>query len=395
MCSAIIISKRILVLKYMAFSFLFIVTISHSQAALENATCKACHPLIYQEYRDSMHSRASVYRDTVHAAVWKLHPSNAKGDYKCAKCHSPSDHQLMEGKKPLTDNAIQRSEAISCQQCHRIESIEKHAKSNRNILTDKKKYFYSADEKRKGEKIKFKEKSSLFGLFTKTSGSPYHSIDYSNENFYNGEVCMGCHSHKENGKGFKVCDLEVKQGKSKETCITCHMPKVKGPLANQKERGMHAYHGVNIHNSDVRILSRYIKLSLEREKSGFTLSVKNEATHTLFPQPLRLAQLKVSLDRNGSITELKPQTFARVIGKNGKASMPWLADTVISDNSIKALETRKIHYDTPLHEGDQLMVVFGYYIVNPKAAKKLNIKDPNITKFILLKEKRFTIPSHF
>lgn len=381
-------------MKYVIISLLFITAITRSQAELENATCKACHPLIYQEYRDSMHSKASIYRDTVHNAVWKLHPSNPKGDYKCAKCHTPSDHQLIEGKSKLANNAIQQNEPISCQQCHRIQSIEKHAKSNKNILTDKKKYFFSADKERKGTKIKFKEESSFFGLFTRTSGSPYHSIDYSNENFYNGDVCMGCHSHKENGKGFKVCDLEVRQGDSKETCISCHMPRVGGPLANQKEHGMHAYHGVNIHESDPKMLSKYIKLTLKKEGDGFTIAIRNEATHTLFPQPLRLAQLRVSIDRNGSNIPLRTDAFARVIGKNGKASMPWLADTVISDNSIKALETRRIHYDTPLQEGDQVVAVFGYYIVNPKAAKKLKLKDPSATKFIILKKERFTLSDH-
>ena len=377
-------------LKAMLLFLLFVAATTQSQAELENATCKACHPLIYQEYRNSMHSKASIYKDAVHKAVWDLHPAKAKGNYNCAKCHTPSDHRLMKGKSKLTDNTIQQNEPISCQQCHKIQSIEKHARANKNILTNKKKYFFSADKEKKGKKVEFKEESSFFGLFTKTIGSPYHDIDYSNENFYNGNACMGCHSHKENGKGFAVCDLEVKQGDSKETCISCHMPKVQGPLANQKEHGVHAYHGANIHSSDMKALSKYIKFALEKDGSGFTVTIKNEATHTLFPQPLRLAQLRVTIERSGSSIPLRTNSFARVIGSNGKASMPWLADTIISDNSIKALETRKIKYDTMLQEGDQVVVTFGYYIVNPKAAKKLNIADPEATRFIVLKEERFT-----
>jgi len=356
----------------------------------ENATCKACHPLIYQEYRNSMHSSASIYKDPIHKAVWDLHPAKVKGNYNCAKCHTPSDHRLMEGKSKLADNAIQQSEPISCQQCHKIKSIDKHAKSNNNVMTEKKKYFFSADNQKKGSKIEFKEESSFFGLFTKTSGSPYHDIDYSNEIYYNGDACMGCHSHKQNSKGFTVCDLEVKQGDSKENCISCHMPKVRGPLANQKGHGTHAWHGASIHSGSPKQLSKYIKLSVEKKRDGFTVSIKNEATHTLFPQPLRLGQLRVEIERDGMAIPLQTHSFARVIGKDGRPAMPWLADTIISDNSIKAHETRKVTYGKPLQKGDQLIVSFGYYLVNPKAAERLNITDQGATNFIMLKKERFS-----
>jgi len=71
--------------------------------------------------------------------------------------------------------------------------------------------------------------------------------------------------------------------------------------------------------------------------------------------------------------------------------MPWLADAIISDTSIKALETRAVKYDTALQEGDAVIVKFGYYVVNPKAAKKLEITDKSVTEFIVLTKKRFEI----
>ena len=362
-----------------------------SQASLENTTCKKCHPVIVEEYQNSMHSKASIFKDPIHKAVWDKHPAKKKNNYKCAKCHTPSDHALMEGKTKLTDNAVQENEPISCQQCHRIQSIEKHAKANKNVMSKKEKYFFSADKARKGTKVEFKEESTLFGLMTKVSGSPYHDIDYSNENFYNGNVCMGCHSHKQNGKGFMVCDLEVKQKDSKETCISCHMPQVKGSLANQKQSQTHAFHGVSIHNTTPKTLSKYVKLSLEKTSDGFNVAVKNEATHTLFPQPLRLNQLRVSIERNGKTIDLKPVNFVRVIGTDGKPSMPWLATEVLKDTTIKAHEKRKVAFDAALQKGDSVVVKFGYYIANPKATKKLGIQDPNAAKFIILTKKRFDI----
>jgi len=370
---------------------LLLAATTQTHAVLENTTCKQCHPVIFQEYQNSMHSKSSIYKDSIHKAVWDKHPAKVQGNYTCAKCHTPSDHNLLSGKSKLTDNEIQQTEPISCQHCHKIESVEKHTKANKNILSTKPKTFFSANKALKGTKVKFKEEHSFFNMITTKSGSPHHDIDYSNEGYYNGDSCMGCHSHKQNSKGFSVCDMEVKQGDSKETCVSCHMPKVKGSLANQKESATHAFHGQNIHGSVPVSLSKYVKLSLKQNTIGFEVKIKNEAIHTLFPQPLRLGQLRVSIHRDGKMLELKTESFARVIGTNAHASMPWLADAIISDTSIKAHETRILNYDTVLQKGDIVDIQFGYHMVNPKAAEKLGITDKSATKFIILTQKQVRI----
>jgi len=375
---------------FLFFSLYFLLS-SYAYSELENTTCKKCHPIIFAEYKNSMHSKASVFKDPIHKAVWDKHPSKTKNLYKCAKCHTPSDSNVASGQNKLEDNAIQQTEPISCQACHKIESVEQHSKANKNIISKKEKYFFSANKQKKGTKVIFKEEKHFFGLYKTTTGSPYHDIDYGNELFYNGDLCMGCHSHKQNNKGFAVCDMEIKQGDSKENCISCHMPQTKGSLANQKESATHAFHGHSIHGSTPKRLSKYIKLSLENNTSGFTIAIKNEATHTLFPQPLRLNQLRVHIERGRETISLKTQSFMRVIGKEGKPSMPWLATEIIKDTTIKALETRKVAYGTILQKGDSLVVEFGYYIVNPKTAQKLNITDKSATKFIVLTKKRFTL----
>jgi len=374
------------------FTLLLILTATiQSYATLENTTCKKCHPTIFAEYQSSIHSKSSIFKDVVHKAVWDKHPAKPKNNYKCAKCHTPSDHDLISGKSKLAENEIQKTEPISCKACHTIESIEKHTKANKNKFTQEKKYFYSADQAKKGTKVVFKEESHFFGMFKNKVGSPYHDIDYANEGYYNGDMCMGCHSHKQNGKGFVICDLEVKQGDSKETCVSCHMPKIQGSIANQTQTATHAFHGATIHDATPKELSKYIKLSLEKKETGFEVAIKNEVTHTLFPQPLRLNQLKVRIERAGKSIVLKTESFAKVIGTNGKPAMPWLADAIISDTSIKAHETRKVSYSDTLQKGDAVIIEFGYYMVNPNAAKKLEITDKSVTEFIILTKKRVTI----
>jgi hypothetical protein len=169
------------------------------------------------------------------------------------------------------------------------------------------------------------------------------------------------------------------------------MPKVQGSMANQTQTATHAFHGASIHNATPKKLTKYIKLSVEQKEAGFEVAIKNETTHTLFPQPLRLNQLKVRIEREGKTIALKTESFAKIIGTNGKPAMPWLADAVISDTSIKAHETRKVPYDTPLQKGDAVIIEFGYYMVNPKAAKALEITDKSVTEFIILTKERVEI----
>jgi hypothetical protein len=203
---------------------------------------------------------------------------------------------------------------------------------------------------------------------------------------------MGCHSHKQNSKGFTICDLEVKEdSSSKENCISCHMPKVFGSFVNQKDSKKHAFHGATALKIKPNLLSKYVSLSLKEQKQGFTIFVKNLANHTLTPHPLRVSKLKVTIERGKERVALEDKTFQKVIGNDGKPSMPWIATGVIEDNLIKAFEKRALHYEESLQKGDEVIVEFGYYLVKPKLLKKLKVEEEKYKKFIVLTKKRFVI----
>lgn len=373
-------------MKHILFLIFAIVNLS-AQTSQANQTCKACHPKIYEEYQHSHHKNASIFNDPIHKAIWELHPKRQKGDYSaCAKCHTPNDKALQGVPIP---NDAQPHEPIACISCHQIENISMHAKANKNHYTQNEKLMFSADETKKGTKLEYKEVKSFFGLSTKKIGSPYHDIDYGNENFYNANVCMGCHSHKQNAHDFAICDLEVKEGTSKETCISCHMPQTAGAMANQHKTPTHAFHGSTALVDNPTHLGKYIKLSFDKKAHGFTVSIENKANHTLAPHPLRLSKLIITINREGKEIVLE-ESFVNVIGIDGKPSMPWLANSVIKDTTIKAYETRKVTFDTPLHAGDQIILRFGYHKVNPKAATTLGIGEDE-TKFITLVKETLTI----
>ena len=138
------------------------------------------------------------------------------------------------------------------------------------------------------------------------------------------------------------------------------------------------------------LLAKYINIDLKENSNNFEVSIKNEASHNLFLQPLRLAQLKVNILRDDKTIALETQSFARIIGKDGKATMPWLADSEVKNNMIKANEKRVINYDFKLQTNDKIEVIFGYYTVNPKMIEKLNLQDDEESKkFNILFSKYF------
>ena len=347
----------------------------------ETASCKKCHPTIAQEFESSMHKKSSIHEDKVHKAIWDIHPAKAKDNYKCAKCHTPNASSREDTHKGIT-----------CISCHTIKSIEKHDKSNKNIYETKAKTFYSAEAGREKEKVTYKTTTTWWGQKT-TLGSAYHDIDYTNKKFYNGSICMGCHSHKQNSKKFTICETEESGAKKKsENCITCHMPKILGTATTVRISEKHAFHGFAGARVKPTMLSKHILLNFVNSTSGFDISVENKSPHNLLTHPLRVVQLRVTLIRGNKHTSLKTHSFMKILGTKGKPSMPWLATEIVKDNMIKAEEKRVLHFDETLKSGDKIEVVLGFYIVNPKALKKLKLEnDKELSKFTVLKSQHFSV----
>lgn len=378
-------------------SIIFIILNIQASEFVPSNTCKGCHPTIYSEFYDSSHRKSSIFENKVHKAMWDLHPDKQKESYTCAECHTPSDLKLLknleENKKAMpVKNDLQTEEAISCAYCHSIKDIETHDKLNKNIITLKDKIFYSANENNREEENKeFQDKISFFGMIKEKSGSPFHKIDYSNKNFYTGKMCMGCHSHLQNDNNFDLCRVEEKGAKDEETnCISCHMPKIAGSSTSIKITKEHRFHGFASGSKNQELLTKYIKIDFKENEKTFDISIKNEASHNLFLQPLRLALLKVNILRNAETIPLETKSFARIIGKDGKPTMPWIADSEIENNMIKANEKRVINYDFQLQKDDKIEVVFGYFTVNPKMLEKLKLEnDEESKKFNIVFSKFF------
>jgi len=368
----------------------------------KNNTCKGCHPIIYAEYTKSAHLKSSIFKDSIHKAVWDKHPAKAKNKYVCNECHTPTDKRIT---KALLDNTnaapvedkVQTKEAISCIYCHSIKSIQKHTKKhNKNILVNnvkKRPTLFAASTEKKGTKLKYKVETSFMGMFKSTTGSPYHDIDYSNENYYTGNMCMGCHAHFENKHDISICKIEENAAKSeKQNCITCHMPQVKGSATTIAISKKHTFHGFAGTRNKPEMMAKYLKISFIKTPSGFDLTLKNEATHKLFIHTFRKAQLNVRVNRGTTTKTLKSTSFVRTVGTNNNHDFPWLANEILEDTMLKAGESRTIKYATEVNSGDMIEAEFGFYLVNPEMDKALNlINIKEATEFKILKTDFFQV----
>lgn len=203
---------------------------------------------------------------------------------------------------------------------------------------------------------------------------------------------MGCHSHRQNSAGLKVCDTGEEGAKDKgKNCITCHMPQVEGSATTIRHTKTHAFHGFAGTMNNPQMLAEHIELDLKKSAGGFEVIVHNKAPHDLLLHPLRVVELRVSVVKDSKSSPLKTYTFARVIGNEEGASMPWLANKVLSDTMIKANEKRSVAYTDNVDKKSQIEVQLGYYTVNPKAVDKLGLKgNEKAEKFTVLKQKYFS-----
>ncbi|MEA1892318.1 MAG: multiheme c-type cytochrome [Campylobacterota bacterium] len=368
-------------MKFIMLFLLFFISISANDAVHKYAKsedCKACHTQIYDEYFGSMHANSTPQKDPIHASVWNKHPKNLKFEqYTCGKCHTPAadnlDKMLTKGQKALPDANNQTHQAgIACAYCHRIKNIELHKKTNTNIMTN--------------------TQNNYFGTMIEHLESPYHGIvSEGNEHMKNGNVCIGCHSHKMNKHGLNVCSTNIDNEMDGANCVSCHMPKVDGSVSVLHETPKHAFHGFAGSHYHSDMLTQYVDISMLRQIKNFIVNIDNRTSHALLLHPLRIALLKVSVTRGGQTIKLKDEEFVRVIGHNGKPAMPWKASKTLKDTMIQANEKRSVKYDFSIQNGDRVDVVLGWYLVNPKALKALKLENEKVaTEFHEFKKQSFS-----
>lgn len=367
-------------------SFLVLFTISANAEVKypSSESCNECHENIYREHTTSMHHKSTIFKDEVHAKVKEL--SN-KETYKCAICHMPATKSLravMSGEKQPDPHSYRQTDGVSCFFCHQISKI-----------------YDSQAHKINFSNYKGEEKPTVFGNLKKPYESNEHNSE-SNEIYKNSEVCMGCHSHKQNAKGFEVCNTKNQYDKTSD-CIGCHMPSTPGTIDKQNKgiRNEYASHEfLGVHSLDM--VKKAVKLELIYKDEVLELTITNKMGHSIITHPMRLKFAKTIITRNSKVIwsnfkesplEDKQATFIIVFKDDkGNNAMPYSAIDYKLNQNLKASSTKVIKYNVPkLQKGDEVKTTWISYIVNPKIAKKLDITTKDIVKPYIGNEKELYI----
>ncbi len=325
--------------------------------AFDVKICASCHPQIVKEFSSSLHARSMS--DPIFSKIRSYAPKKDS----CKECHDPK----------VKDRDYK---GVSCIACHTITSIHKELASNKNVYSEDNKTLFSAQKGQESRFIHYHEVSSLWGLFKKKEGSPYHDIDYRKKIYYNAELCMGCHSHKRNGSGLLLCSTKASKRGGK-TCIDCHMPKVSGSATTIRFSDRHRYHGFDGFSGGMRNMGRYVDIRLEKKSGGIGIILRNRAPHKLFTHPLRLLELECRVYRKGELFAKKRFGFMRILGDKSRPTPPWKAKEVLKDTMLDGQEERQIFWRVPIRSGDLVQAVLRVYQLLPKAAKKFGIKSAN------------------
>ena len=339
--------------------------------------CASCHPVIYKEWRESFHAKSSALADPAHGAVHQsflkaMEKKGKKGNYHCANCHAPMADNikaLMTGAAELDSSNWTHSEGTGCTFCHRIEAVvEKEMFNQYRLNTD--------GTRQTGRPAKE-------GLPHKTGQSDL---------FVEGKVCMGCHSHKLNGKKVPVCLMKDEE---RGNCLECHMPVVEGRATVGTKRTSHRSHimpGGHYPEMLKKAATLDAEVITEGKERRLEVTVTNIISHT-FPStnPIRIAFIKaVAKDKDGNTVwenfkesplEDKQGFFFKAFKAGEKKGVPtWAADGIAFDTRLKAGETRKLFYPLEDPTITQVDVMLLYRLFPAKAIKDFGIPEDGVNE---------------
>jgi hypothetical protein len=260
--------------------------------------CGMCHKVIAQEWLNSLHARA--FQDTrFMEAVHRELPNPQEAEGKCFTCHAPQAVRAKGlGQTPGFRTDL-RDVGVDCSVCHVDLKGKVHAP------------FQSGESAHEVE------------------ADPQHKTE---------ALCASCHEAFGTVSEFKLTSA----GKEGKTCATCHMPKVKRPVAEggtEKMVSSHVWRGGN----DPAMLKRAVKFEATTSPDGTVVAkIANVGAGHKFPTGIhyREAILAVTVtDASGKEVFSKQEMFSNKTASGG------------ADTRINAGETRTVTVPTGVTSG--------------------------------------------
>ncbi|WP_168210329.1 multiheme c-type cytochrome [Persicimonas caeni] len=335
-------------------------------------SCKGCHGTIYEEWTESMHSRAHHDNDPIYGSMRALRMKK-QGEHiaeKCAKCHN--------ARSPDQPDTVAGKAGVSCATCHNVAAVE------------------SAPGKVGVDALTWEEGNVMRSSRDLEPGaSPVHGTGKALPAMQDGvTLCMSCHNATKTPTGAPACTTgpEFREHGGDETCVSCHMPEVEGPagaVGRQDKHASHQFLGPHRawYQNDKSILESAVAMSAAFGDDGLTVTLANKSVHG-FPSgfPGRLAVVKVvGKDKDGEVVwqNFTDNPMAEhpdsVLNKvyhdaNGKPVPAPFSKKMVRDTRLGPDETRMVTYEVPANVASAEIKLI-YRLLPPKLAKLLEIDD--------------------
>jgi hypothetical protein len=335
-------------------------------------SCKGCHANVYNEWTESMHSRAHHSKDPIYGSMRALRMKK-QGEHiadKCAKCHN--------SRSPDAPDTPAGMAGVSCASCHNVAEVHiEPGKVGVDALTwEKPGVLRSSRDLEPG-------------------ASPVHGTGPALPAMKDGvTLCLACHNNTTTPTGAPACTTgnEFRAADSDETCVSCHMPTVDGPagaVGRQEQHASHAFLGPHRawYQDDPAILEAAVEMTAVFEEREFVVSLKNSSAHS-FPSgfPGRMALVKVvgsnaageqvftNFEAN-AMAESPSSVLNKVYhDKEGKPAPAPFAEKLVRDTRLEPNATREMRYEVPA-EVVRAKATLVYRLLPPPLAKKLGLSE--------------------
>lgn len=264
------------------------------------AYCAQCHNLFYQQWDQSMMSKAYTHEwDEIEyfelAVPHSEKEESMKGVHEgCNGCHAPLAFLAGDMPPPRPEENSRANESVSCDVCHTIKGYSEETPYNHNYIIEPGKTKFSS---RKGE-----------------TTSPNHKIEVTDLH-HTAEFCGICHNEKNPfGIWVKSTHLELKEGPyyaEGVVCQDCHMPDAPSITARMgafyNDTKMHLFNGAHDPGKLKGVVEIRITPDIQEAEPGepviFTVTLFNQKTGHKFPTGSvedRIVWLHVeAIDENG------------------------------------------------------------------------------------------------
>ncbi len=338
--------------------------------------CKACHAGVYEEWTESMHSRAHHDNDPIYGNMRALRMKK-QGEQvanQCVKCHNP--------RSPSAPDEPAGKVGISCAACHQVKAVhlEQGKVGVETLVYDTDGVMHSGRE-------------------LPRDASPVHALGAPLAAMQDGQtLCLSCHNATKTPTGAPACTTgpefkssALSKGDEGQTCVSCHMPEVEGAagaVGRQEKHRSHKFLGPHRawYQDDKSILTQAVDMDAEIKGNTLHVSLKNKSVHA-FPSgfPGRMVVVKVvGLDEHNNVAwenftenamKESPESVLNKVyhDKEGKPVAAPFAEKMVRDNRLKADESRSLEYVVP-DNVKAFKIKMLYFLLPPPLSNTLGIE---------------------